>query len=963
MSQRNEPRDQGKVNIERGLEALRQSSEFRGPVEPLDDHTHANDHFALIYETQEEQFAAAVPFMRQGLERGERCLYITYENSREEILEAMRADGIDVDAALESGAFSIHTAQDSYLRNGTFDPDDTIAFLDEAIEEATEEYEALRVTGEMSSVLEEDPDGEDLIRCEAKANYLFDDVDGIALCQYNCARFSPEIIHDVISTHPHIIHGNRVSHNVYYTPPEEFFGPEKSAREVDRMMGTLRNLTEAKTELQNHKQAQRTLYEIVAGSDRTFEEKLQALFDLGCERLGLELGGMACVDPATDRFEVEVMSGDHEHLVPGAQVELSESYCRVIAGGERTAGDSDSVDSGFEDTNAYEEFGRRAYLRTHVEVDGDVDRILFFVSTEPRDREFSDEERTFHRLMGQWVEYELERRQAAEALREHTHTLETINEVGNSLAAELDLENLVQEVTDAGTEITDAEFGAFFYNVIDDQGESYTLYTISGVPDEAFEDFPMPRNTEVFGPTFHGEGVVRSDDITKDPRYGNNAPYKGMPEGHLPVCSYLAVPVISNSGEVHGGLFFGHSEPGIFTEKDENIITGIAAQAAVAIDNARLYETVRESEERFRALVSASSDVVYRMSSDWSEMYYLEGKEFIPDTQEATNDWLDKYIHPDDQERVMEAINEAIQTKSIFELESQVEQVDGSLGWTYWRAVPMLDEDGIIDEWIGMARDITERKEYEQELEQTNAQLERSNERLERSNTELKRFAYAASHDLQEPLRMVSSYLQLLEHRYTDDLDADAQDYIEFAVDGADRMREMIDALLKYSRLDRDGDEFEPVDCAVVLREAMGNLQIAIEENDAEITSDSLPTVMGDKQQLVPLFQNLLDNAITYAGDEPPRIHVTAEKPNDEWVLSVRDNGIGIDPDKTDGIFRVFNRLHTTDEFAGTGIGLALCQRIVDIHDGRIWVDSKPGEGSTFSFTVPDAKEYVDGDS
>jgi PAS domain S-box-containing protein len=183
------------------------------------------------------------------------------------------------------------------------------------------------------------------------------------------------------------------------------------------------------------------------------------------------------------------------------------------------------------------------------------------------------------------------------ARQEQTATVETLHRIGRAVAAELDVERIVQEVTDAATTLIGAQFGAFFYNVLNEKGESYTLYSISGVPREKFSRFPMPRATAVFSPTFHGEGVVRSDDITRDPRYGHNAPYRGMPSGHLPVTSYLAVPVISNSGEVLGGLFFGHEHPAVFTADHERLVEGIAGWASVAMDNARLYE----AEHRARA--------------------------------------------------------------------------------------------------------------------------------------------------------------------------------------------------------------------------------------------------------------------------------------------------------------------------------------------------------------------------
>lgn len=194
------------------------------------------------------------------------------------------------------------------------------------------------------------------------------------------------------------------------------------------------------------------------------------------------------------------------------------------------------------------------------------------------------------------------RRQTAELLREEAYRLEMLNRTAALVAAELDLERLVQAVTDTAVDLTGARFGAFFYNVTNERGEAYTLYTLSGVPREAFADFPQPRNTAVFGPTFRGEGIVRSNDIQADPRYGRNPPYHGMPPGHLPVRSYLAAPVVARSGEVLGGLFFGHPEPGVFTDRAELIVRGIAAQAAVAIDNARLYQASRRAEERLRQL-------------------------------------------------------------------------------------------------------------------------------------------------------------------------------------------------------------------------------------------------------------------------------------------------------------------------------------------------------------------------
>ncbi|MCU4744527.1 sensor histidine kinase [Natronoglomus mannanivorans] len=237
-------------------------------------------------------------------------------------------------------------------------------------------------------------------------------------------------------------------------------------------------------------------------------------------------------------------------------------------------------------------------------------------------------------------------------------------------------------------------------------------------------------------------------------------------------------------------------------------------------------------------------------------------------------------------------------------------------------------------------------------LEQKNRQLERVQEQLEASNERLEQFAYAASHDLQEPLRMVSSYLQLIDGRYGDDLDDDGEEFLAYAIDGADRMKEMIDGLLEYSRIDTQGEPFAPVDLDEVLAAVRKDLELKIEETDAAIEADALPRVHGDERQLRQLFQNLVSNAIQYS-PSAPRVEITTERDGDEWVVSVHDDGIGIDSAEQERIFEVFQRLHGPDERPGTGLGLALCRRIVERHGGEIWVESEPHEGSTFSFTLP----------
>ena len=232
----------------------------------------------------------------------------------------------------------------------------------------------------------------------------------------------------------------------------------------------------------------------------------------------------------------------------------------------------------------------------------------------------------------------------------------------------------------------------------------------------------------------------------------------------------------------------------------------------------------------------------------------------------------------------------------------------------------------------------------------------RAEQELARSNAELEQFAYVASHDLQEPLRMVASFTQLLAKRYRGQLDADADEFIGFAVDGATRMQRLLNDLLAYSRVGTRRKPFAMIACDSVLRDALANLKPAIEESGAAITHEPLPIVRGDEVQLIQLFQNLIGNAVKFHGQEPLQVHISAKLQDGDWVFAVRDNGIGIAPEQQERIFLIFQRLHHRSEYPGTGIGLALCHRIVERHGGKIWVESEVGKGATFYFTIKGGK-------
>ena len=263
--------------------------------------------------------------------------------------------------------------------------------------------------------------------------------------------------------------------------------------------------------------------------------------------------------------------------------------------------------------------------------------------------------------------------------------------------------------------------------------------------------------------------------------------------------------------------------------------------------------------------------------------------------------------------------------------------------------IPEYDTEGQIDSLLAISRDISERKRLEEELKESIKNLKYSNE-------ELQQFAYVSSHDLQEPLRTIASFTQLLERRYKGKFDSDADEFMDYIVEAAKRMQRMILDLLEYSRVSTINDEFKETDTTEVLNGALFNLKGTIKHNNAVITHNDLPTVIADKNQLIKVFQNLISNAMKFKKEnEPPKINISAskDKGKNEYVFSVHDNGIGMDPQYVERIFTIFQRLHTRDEYPGTGIGLSIVKRIVERHGGRIWVESELGNGTTFYFTLP----------
>ncbi|MDP4174829.1 MAG: ATP-binding protein [Bacteroidota bacterium] len=271
---------------------------------------------------------------------------------------------------------------------------------------------------------------------------------------------------------------------------------------------------------------------------------------------------------------------------------------------------------------------------------------------------------------------------------------------------------------------------------------------------------------------------------------------------------------------------------------------------------------------------------------------------------------------------------------------------DGTLYWVDTTIVPLKDRAGKPTKYLAIRFDISEQKKTEEILNQTLT-------KLENSNKELEQFAYIASHDLREPLRMVTSYAQLIARRYREKLDDEAEVFIKYLVDGTNRMQMLIDGLLLYSRTTSKKNTLKQTDLNVVLQEVLDDLKISIEEKHAEIKQGTLPNILADPIQIRQLFQNLISNAIKYNKSQTPIVEISSQESLTDWCFSVKDNGIGIEQDQFDRIFKIFQRLHRQEEFPGTGIGLAVCKKIIERHEGRIWIESYPGKGSVFYFTIP----------
>ncbi|WP_106279186.1 response regulator [Paraburkholderia sp. BL25I1N1] len=580
------------------------------------------------------------------------------------------------------------------------------------------------------------------------------------------------------------------------------------------------------------------------------------------------------------------------------------------------------------------------------------------------------------------------RRETEMKLREESRTLEILNRVGSTVAAELDLSRAVQIVTDAATELTGAAFGSFFYNVLDQKGGSYMLYTLSGVPKEAFEQFPMPRNTAVFAPTFQGEGIVRVDDITQDPRYGHNAPHRGMPEGHLKVRSYLAAPVQSRSGEVVGGLFFGHPDPGVFTERAERIVAGIAAQAAIAIDNARLYQAAQtEIAERTKAQSAlrdlnetlerrvietvADRDRLWELSEDLLVVADIEGRlqRVSPSWSTALGHdlhWLMSrsyvdLVHPDDVETVRTHLAELRRTGAPVRYENRFRRIDGTWRWVAWT----LALDPNTARIHGVGRDVTADKETTEALRHAEEAL-----RMAQKMEAIGKLTGGVAHDFNNLLQVIGGNLQLLAKDVAGSEKPEQR--VRNALAGVARGANLASQLLAFGRRQPLAPKVVNLGRFVrglddMLRRALGD-GVEIET----IVSGGLWNTLVDPFQVENALLNLAINArdamnghgkLTIEAGNAALDDAYAKRnaevtPGQYVMLAVTDTGLGMSPEVRERVFEPF--FTTKPEGQGTGLGLSMVYGFVKQSGGHVKIYSEEGHGTTIRIYLPRVRQEED---
>jgi PAS domain S-box-containing protein len=900
------------------------------------------EHLVQFYEDSQTLVQTLSGFIGGGLRANGAAVVVASRAHLDALEQLLAATGIDVSAAKRSGQYvglDATATLERILTNRWPQPDRFRATIGSAISKARARWGSVRAYGEMVGLLWESGAQGAALRLEGLWNELARTEPFALLCGYHVSQLrhgDRNLIGEICASHSHAA--------VDDADPQAVGDAGERARLVARLERRMHRL---ERELEHRKLLEAQVAEREMELTDFLENAAVSLHKVDADG----------VITWANRAELEMLGyapGEYighaarEFLVPAEQA--AALLARVRAG--ETLRDE------------------------HVQIrcqDGSIRDVVLNSSPLIVDGKFICTRSSMRDVTAQWT--------IEGHLRGEAERWEILHRTGVSLSSQLDVERVVQTVTDAAVQLTGAQFGAFFYNVEKPEGGSFMLYTLSGAPREAFANFPMPRATALFGPTFRGERIVRIDDVLNHPDYGKSAPHHGMPEGHLPVRSYLAVPVTSRDGSVHGGLFFGHSTPGVFTHRDELIVGGIAAQAAIAMDNARLFreaqrthETMRQlteeleqrvaertnelrrSELQFQELVSGVVDyAIYMLDVDGHIVSWNSGAERIKGyaKSEAIGQHFSIFYTPEDREKgtPQRALTVAA-TLGKYEAEAWRVRKNGQRFWASIVMDAIYNESGAVVGFAKVTRDLTERRTIEEQLRQS--------QKMEA----IGQLTGGVAHDFNNLLTVIVGNLETI-WRHAPTEDGKLRRAIDQVTRGAQRAVTLTQQLLAFSR--RQPLNPKPTDINRLVAGMSDLVRRTIGENIAveTVLAGGLWRVEIDAHQLESALLNLAVNARDAMPEggkltiETANAHLDDDyaeqypelRPGQYVVLCVTDTGTGM---TRDVIARAFEPFYTTKPIGqGTGLGLSQVYGFVKQSGGHVKLYSEVGQGTTVKIYLP----------
>jgi PAS domain S-box-containing protein len=825
-----------------------------------------HDHPCLIYESREEQLAAAIPFIKMGLERVEQCVYIVDENTAQTVLDAMRAEGIDVDSALDSGALKVITKREAYLREGYFDPDSMIQFLKEGVNSAKRAgFKALRVTGEMTWALGSEASVERLIEYEAKLNYVFPEYDILAICQYNRKRFKPEIIIDIIRTHPLVIYGSIVCKNFYYVPPDEFLKPKEQqiSMEVDRLLKNIMDYERAEQKLREATQYTRSLIEV----------SLDPLVTISPD------GKIMDVNRATEQVtgiprEKLIGSDFLNHFTEPEKAR--EGYKQVFSKGFVTD-----------------------YPLAIRHTSGKITDVLYNASV------YKDAAGNIAGVFAAARDV-TERKRVEDALIEQSKIFETF------------FENTVTPLV-----FLDKNFNFIRVNAAYAKACQRDISEFPG--HNHFEFYPSDAKS-IF------ERVVE----TKEPFQTIARPFifPDHPEWGVTYWDWTLTPVLDNKGDV---------EYLVFSLND-------VTQRKRTEEALKKSETELREAQRVGRLGSWEWDAVtdtIRWSPEYYRIYGFDPAKPAPGYEEHL-----KAYTPESAVRLDAAVKRNMQTGETYELDLELASKEGKTRWITARSETKRDENGNIIGLRGTAQDITERKKAEE------VRLE--NLRLEAADKAKSEFLANMSHELRTPLNASIGFSELLKQGMAGELSEKQEHFVDNILTSNQFLLTLINDILDLSKIEAGKIELEPekMSVPVTVNETLSLIKEKAMKHNVLLKTEfdpELEFIDADKQRFKQMLFNLLDNAVKFNKEDGGTVAITTKKDGDMAKISISDTGIGIKEENIGRLFRKFEQLESEidKKYGGTGLGLSISKQLVELHGGKIWAESKYGEGSTFTFLLP----------